>query len=352
MLRTVLLALFLSLVFLFSNAFAQENTTYHTVQQGETLFSISQNYNIPVDRIKELNNLSSNNISVGQRLIVDQGNQAEAAAKEKEKKQAGKIHTVTSGESLYSISKKYDVTIAQIKELNNLRGNTINIGQKLVISLPDSEPVLGENNEDKVEALSYSGFQRITLEGQSLNEILSTYNMEKEELQLLNPSLDLTQLIRGQIINVIKSARTPRENPYRRQLHDEDEFTFSQRIPGIESAGEQQDQDTAATGNREQERPFTAKIYPVFVYPESDQGEVTTSGELLNNNSATIAHPNFSIGTPVVIKNHQTGQSSIAVVNDRITEQAVKITRRIADEIGYERIEQHQVSVRRFDPGN
>jgi len=348
MLRTVLFAFILSLGFLFNSALAQENTTYHTVKQGETLFSISKNYDTSIDKIRELNNLSSNIISVGQRLIVDAGSKAESVAEEKEKKRAGKIHTVTSGQSLYSVSKKYDVTIARIKELNNLRGNTINIGQKLVISLPDSEPVLGENNEDKVEALSYSGFKRITLKGESLQGILSEYNMEEDELQLLNPSLDLSQLIRGQTINVIKSARTPRVNPYLRKLKDDDEFTFTQRIPGIESAAEQQ--ESGATNQKEKDRPFSAKIYPVFTYPESDEGEVTTSGELLNNNSATIAHPGFSIGMPVVIKNHQTGQSTIAVVNDRITEQAVKITRRIAEEIGYERIEQHQVSVRKFDP--
>lgn len=349
MLRTILFALILTLSSLVDFVSAQENATYHTVKAGETLFSISKSYNTSVDKVMEWNNLTSNTISVGQRLIVDPGAKAEEVAKEKKQKQAGKIHTVSSGESLYSISKKYGVSIGQIKELNDLRGNTINIGQKLVISLPDSDPVLGEDSENEVEALSYSGFKRITLEVESLQDILSTYKMEEDELQLLNPSLDLTQLIKGQTINVIESARNPRENPYLREA-ERDDKSFTQQIPGINSSSELEADSVSV--QQSDSNPAAAKIYPVFTYAESDQGDVTTSGELLNNSSATIAHPSFAIGTPVVVKNHSTGQSAIAVVNDRLSEKAVKITQRIADELGYERIEQHQVSVRKFNPGN
>jgi len=46
---------------------------------------------------------------------------------------SGKTHTVKKGETLYSISRKYKITVQQLKKSNNLSGNTISIGQKLII---------------------------------------------------------------------------------------------------------------------------------------------------------------------------------------------------------------------------
>ncbi|RZL44794.1 MAG: LysM peptidoglycan-binding domain-containing protein, partial [Pedobacter sp.] len=47
-----------------------ENGKYHNVQQGETLYKISQIYKISVEDLKSLNQLSDNNIKIGQKLLV------------------------------------------------------------------------------------------------------------------------------------------------------------------------------------------------------------------------------------------------------------------------------------------
>lgn len=91
---------------------------FHTVISGETLYSISKKYGVSVDYIKELNNLSSNEIEIEQklRLVPEQV-----------------IHIVKEDETLYRIAKTFDVTVEQIKEWNKLESNEIEIDQKLMI---------------------------------------------------------------------------------------------------------------------------------------------------------------------------------------------------------------------------
>lgn len=112
------------------------NTKYHTVVKGETLYRISKMYNISVNRIMELNGLTNSNISEGQKLVVEGTPVAKSTPvkTESKKPQAGKkVHIVQVDETLYSISKKYNVSIEQIKRLNNLTSNIIDVGQELII---------------------------------------------------------------------------------------------------------------------------------------------------------------------------------------------------------------------------
>ena len=98
--------------------------TYHIVAEGETLYSISGKYYVSVTDIKKHNNLSVNTISVGQKLILKG---------EKTQKIISKEHIVVKGDTLYTLSKKYQISIEKIKKTNNLSTNSLFIGQKLVV---------------------------------------------------------------------------------------------------------------------------------------------------------------------------------------------------------------------------
>jgi LysM repeat protein len=109
--------------------------TTHTVESSETLYSIARKYNVTTDQIKQWNNLSDNTISVGQQLSIKSigtavQNQPEAALDYSGKK----THTVVASETLYSISKEYNVTIDDLKKWNKMDGNEISIGQVLIVS--------------------------------------------------------------------------------------------------------------------------------------------------------------------------------------------------------------------------
>ncbi len=103
-----------------------QNTNYHYVKQGETLYSISKLYNISVEDIKRINQLNSNSLLLGQKLLVKNEvllNEADTYLE----------HVVSIGDTFYNISKKYNVSVEDLKKWNNLNSSTLNIGQKLKI---------------------------------------------------------------------------------------------------------------------------------------------------------------------------------------------------------------------------
>ncbi|AWV98352.1 LysM peptidoglycan-binding domain-containing protein [Arcticibacterium luteifluviistationis] len=100
---------------------------YHNVTKGETLYSLSKQYNTSVGNIQTWNDIIGTNISIGERLIVSQnGTDANNYSP-----QTPGTHTVSKGETLYSISKRYDIPLSQLKSINNLNSNIIEIGQVL-----------------------------------------------------------------------------------------------------------------------------------------------------------------------------------------------------------------------------
>jgi LysM repeat protein len=103
---------------------------FHTVQKGETLFSLSKKYNIRVDALQFLNNLNGTGLEVGQKLII---NPNLPSADTKEPKITPGYHIVRQGETIFSISKMYNISKAELKATNNLSSDTIKIGQQLVV---------------------------------------------------------------------------------------------------------------------------------------------------------------------------------------------------------------------------
>ena len=100
-----------------------EPNTY-IVQRGDTLFSISRRFGIPVNDIKIQNNLTSDILSVGQVLMIPTGsNNVNDII----------IYKVLPGDSLYALSKKYNTTVDDIKQLNNLTSDILKINQELQI---------------------------------------------------------------------------------------------------------------------------------------------------------------------------------------------------------------------------
>ena len=97
----------------------------YTVQKGDTLYSISRRYNIPINRLIELNNLNSDILSIGQKLILNEDIQTEVSN--------NLIYKVQKGDTLYSIANRYGVTVDELIELNNLKTNILSIDQQLLI---------------------------------------------------------------------------------------------------------------------------------------------------------------------------------------------------------------------------
>lgn len=99
-------------------------TITYTVKKGDSLYKIANSYNTSVSDIIGLNNLKSNNLSIGQVLKIPSsaGNTNNS-----------NTYTVKSGDNLYSIARQFGTTVSSIKSKNSLSSNTLKIGQVLKI---------------------------------------------------------------------------------------------------------------------------------------------------------------------------------------------------------------------------
>lgn len=92
----------------------------YVVKSGDNLYDIANRYGISVSELKNYNNLTSNLLSIGQILRIPTANE-------------GITYVVKSGDNLYSIANQYNTTVDEIKRKNNLSNNLLNVGQILII---------------------------------------------------------------------------------------------------------------------------------------------------------------------------------------------------------------------------
>ena len=149
---------------------------YYTVKSGDSLWSIANKYNTTVNELKSLNNLSSNILQVGQILVLPSSTNDD---------NSGNTYTVKLGDSLWSIANKYNTTVNELKSLNNLSSDVLQIGQ--VLSVPSNSVSVGNTYTVK--------------SGDSLWSIANKYNTTVSNLKSLNNlSSDVLQI--GQVLNV------------------------------------------------------------------------------------------------------------------------------------------------------
>lgn len=149
---------------------------YYVVKSGDTLYSIARRFNTTVAELKRLNNLSSDILTIGSRLLISEIEELPVTT-----------YKVVRGDTLYSIAQKYNTTINAIKELNNLTSNTISIGQELYIPTLDIpnvpiEPEFPPENDNIITDTDIYIVKR----GDSLWKIAKDFNTTVEELINLN----------------------------------------------------------------------------------------------------------------------------------------------------------------------
>jgi membrane-bound lytic murein transglycosylase D len=115
---------------------------HYAVKKGDTLSVIAQKFSTNSDAIKSLNKLDSHIIRIGQKLLVplSEGElksehlPSQVRLAVNKNKQSKKIHTVKSGDTLWDISREYDVTIKQLASWNKLKAQSVlRLGQKLTV---------------------------------------------------------------------------------------------------------------------------------------------------------------------------------------------------------------------------
>lgn len=153
-------------------------SNYYTVKSGDSLWSISRKFGVTVNELKKVNNLSSNLLSIGQNLIIP-GKNNNTSSNE---------YVVKKGDTLYGIANKYNVSVDNLKSYNNLSTDSLSIGQ--IIKIPDN----------KVNSNEY-----VVKSGDSLYSISRKYGVSVDELMSVN-NLKSTVLSVGQVLKIPNSS--------------------------------------------------------------------------------------------------------------------------------------------------
>lgn len=168
---------------------AIKNRTIHTVKKGETLYGISKIYGLSIEELSALNPEKVKDLQVG--AVLQLKEKKSAVSVPKQSVEASKnIHVVAKGETLYGITKKYGVTLDQLKQLNPTLSESLSIGDKIV--LPNSAKKV-EIAKPKIENTPKSETKLIqyTVEkGETFYGISKKYNTTVEALKKSNPGVE------------------------------------------------------------------------------------------------------------------------------------------------------------------
>jgi LysM repeat protein len=126
------------------------NEVVYTVKSGDSLWQIANKHGITVSYLKQVNNLNSNLIFPGNKLILSQKAVQEATPTPTPSYTNSSIYTIQSGDSLWKIANRFGVSIDWLKQNNNLISDKICVGDKLLV---------GSHNGDSVSrsALAVNG---------------------------------------------------------------------------------------------------------------------------------------------------------------------------------------------------
>jgi peptidoglycan DL-endopeptidase LytF len=166
----------------------QASSSFYQVVSGDTLWKISTKFNVSVDNIKRANNLTTDFLQLNQRLIIPKA-----------------FHTVAAGDYLTVLAKNYETTVTAIKEVNGLTSDTVQLGRTLIIPIliTSSEPTPTVTQPTtQTQGTTYT-----VVSGDTLWGIAKKFNITVDALRTSN-NLTSDVLKIGQVLTIPTSGTT------------------------------------------------------------------------------------------------------------------------------------------------
>ena len=184
---------------------------YHTVKSGETLSSIALKYGLTIEELKKKNKIKGNKLKLKQKIkvkdeetVVETVNQpttnapqiaeskntsgkadAQKSNTESSSKSGDISHKVKKGETLFSIAKQYNLTVDELKKINDIPNGKIRPGQELKVAQQQTDHQTKNTEVAKVETSQKSGTHKV-VSGESLYSIAKMYGITVDELKRIN----------------------------------------------------------------------------------------------------------------------------------------------------------------------
>ncbi|MDR4929075.1 LysM peptidoglycan-binding domain-containing protein [Peribacillus simplex] len=187
----------------------------YTVKSGDNLSKIAQKHNTTVKDLKQLNNLKSDFLRINQKLITPNSTTTSNASSVSVKKTKKTTYTIVSGDTLTRIANKHDLTLAELMKMNNLKSDRIYAGAKLIVSKSTTTTTIdlpGSSKPSNVTQTPANSSTYIVVKGDTLSKISRKTNLTVAQLKSIN-SLKSDLIRVGQKLKLSKSASTaPAEN--------------------------------------------------------------------------------------------------------------------------------------------
>ena len=180
------------------------STTY-TVQRGDSLWSIANRFGVTVQQLRDANNLTSDTLSIGQVLTIP-GVSGEDDG-ESDNDGAVFYYTVERGDSLWSIARKFGITVQEIRDANDLVSDTLSVGQSLIIPGLSADEDLENGNDNEILPSTYT-----VQSGDSLWSIANKFGVTVNDLKNAN-GLTSNLLSIGQVLIIPSSSTNNPTNP-------------------------------------------------------------------------------------------------------------------------------------------
>ena len=299
-----------------------EKRYFHIIEQGQTLYSLQRKYGLPLDRIRSLNRISGNNLEVGDTLLfynrdslitafIKQENKALVVSGSDENS-SYTTHIVKKGETLFRIARLYNLSVNDIRKLNQLKSDNLKIGQELIITLPVVAPGVGTEQRERYQGQFVT--HKIS-EEESLKEVLNKFKMTIDEFNYLNPGIEASKVKSGLEISLLAPPSKNYQNPY----HSESTQT-----------------------DRSDEKLGSTRF---FIFPEKAERTVLSSGIMYSSDLMCISHPSFALGSVVFVNNESKKIGAFAFVYERSTDGGIALSKKLASTLDVTNIELSALTV-------
>lgn len=307
-------------------AHSNDERVLHEVKPGDSLFGISRQYNVTIAEIQEWNNIEGTNLEAGTKLVIypqstteqqpsiddleqmDEEERTSIVERYTESAAESESYTVKSGDTLYGIARQHDMTVNELRQINNLQDDMLRVGQRITVRKIQTAPSVAEGAQDSTPQGKFATYR--VQRNENASRVLDKFKMTRSEFEALNPGMNADNISSGQQITVLLPPTRNFENPYRPDANLENLGTVS-----------------------------------VMTYGETDRATPTTSGELYNPEQLTAAHSNMALGNIIFIENPSNGRGVFVRVNDRHSGDGLKLSHKAFQMLGFSSIEQPEVTI-------
>ena len=311
---------------------ADQTMIEHTVAPKEFLGKIAEKYGTTVEEVKKANNLSGNNLRIGQKLKIpatkniDENKIVAAEDKpvqENKSSDAAGTHTVLRNETIFTIAKQYGITAYQIRKLNDLPDNAITIGQVLKVPggiIADVQVPKEKQAETKVKETPVAkeeSFIHTVAKGENIFSIAKKYNLTAYQIRTANKLDD-------NAIKVDQKLIIPRP-PQPKSVND--------------LSKEEQENEPDSTMVKDPKLRRDPSVYGLSQIEEKGTA-VWIADQDLDGTKMLVLHRTAPVGRVIKITNPMTNRTTFAKVVGKFTENEstkdviIVMTKAVADSLG------------------